>query len=54
MVNDSDGRTIFSGMAGEPPPEPRSNQVPGTSADEFGSQQRLDEQPVERRVRRSL
>ena len=52
--DDSDGRTIFSGMAGDPPPEPRSNQVPGTSGMSFGSQQRLDEQPVERRVRRSV
>jgi hypothetical protein len=30
-VNQSDGRTIFSGSAGDPPPEPKSNQVPGTS-----------------------
>jgi 5-methyltetrahydropteroyltriglutamate--homocysteine methyltransferase len=30
-VSESDGRISFNGSAGDPPPEPRSNQVPGRS-----------------------
>ncbi len=53
MLNLSSGRTIFSGIAGDPPPDPRSNQRRGAIFDKLRGLQRLDEQPIERAVRES-
>ena len=50
-VNDSDGRTHLQREVPETRHRPQIEPGSWNIGDEFGSQQRLDEQPVERRVR---